>query len=151
MIKVEIQRVTPARGLPENRQIRHWIKKALSVLQKENAELTVRIVDEKEGAQLNRTWRKKTGPTNVLSFQYEDEHYNDNFIGDMVLCAPVIISEAREQNKNPESHWAHMIVHGTLHLLGYDHIKTREAEKMESMEVRILESMGYKNPYHETV
>lgn len=148
MIKVDIQRITSSKELPENRQIRNWIKKCLSFMQKEDAQLTVRIVDEEEGTRLNETWRNKNGPTNVLSFQYGDEQYTDHFIGDMVLCAPVIFREAGEQNKSPESHWAHMIIHGTLHLLGYDHIKAEEAEEMESLEVRILESLGYKNPYH---
>ena len=148
MIKVDIQRASKSKNLPENKQIRNWIKKTLSSVKKQDIELTVRMVDEGEGAELNEQWRKRKGPTNVLSFPSEDaEKYTPGYIGDIVLCVPVINREAGEQKKSLESHWAHMIIHGTLHLLGYDHIKAEDAEEMELHEIRILESMGYKNPY----
>ena len=154
MIKVDIQRVTTSPELPENQQIRSWVKSTMAAVDKKNRELTVRIVDEEEGTQLNEHWRKKKGSTNVLSFPSGDaKQYTPGLLGDIVLCAPVIIREAGEQKKTLESHWAHMIIHGTLHLLGYDHIKAEEAEEMELLEIRILESLGYKNPYqyNETV
>jgi len=147
-IRVDIQRVTEDTDIPDNRQIRKWVKTALSVYDKD-AELTIRIVDEEEGAELNRKWRKKKGPTNVLSFSYADDNSNVNgLLGDIIICAPVIKREALEQKKPPESHWAHMVIHGTLHLLGYDHIKPEDAGKMENLEVRLLKSIGYANPYY---
>lgn len=146
-IKVDIQRATDDADIPDNRLFRKWAKKALSVYD-QDAELTIRIVDEKEGMTLNRKWRKKKGPTNVLSFPYSDETGLANgLLGDIIICAPVIRREAKEQKKTPESHWAHMVIHGTLHLLGYDHIKPEDAGKMESLEIKLMESLGYTNPY----
>ena len=148
MIKVDIQHATTSPEIPENQQIRKWVKTTLSAVNKKNRELTVRIIDEEECSDLNEQWRKRTGPTNVLSFPAGNvEQFTPGFIGDIILCAPVINREAVEQKKQRDSHWAHMIVHGTLHLLGYDHLKAEEAEKMELLEIRILESMGIKNPY----
>ena len=101
-----------------------------------------------EGTQLNRRWRKATGPTNVLSFPAEGvEDYAPGLLGDIVICAPVVNNEARQQNKAIDAHWAHMVIHGILHLSGYDHENPEDAEKMESFEITILESLGYKNPY----
>ncbi len=147
-IKVDIQHVTDALDIPENRQFRKWARTALSVHDKD-AELTIRIVDEEEVTELNRKWRKAKGPTNVLSFPYEDNNrIADMLLGDIIICAPVIRREALEQKKSLESHWAHMVIHGTLHLLGYDHIKPEDAMKMESLEIRLLASLGYNNPYY---
>lgn len=148
MIKVDIQHATTSSELPENQQIRKWVKSALSAVNEKNRELTVRIVDEEECRQLNKQWCKRKGTTNVLSFPAGNvEQYAPGLLGDIILCARVINREAKEQKKNRNSHWAHMIIHGTLHLLGYDHIKSDDAEKMELLEIRILESMGIKNPY----
>lgn len=147
-IKVDIQRATDAHDIPENRQLRKWARTALSVYDKE-AELTIRIVDEEEGTELNRQWRKAKGPTNVLSFPYENNNgIAGGLIGDIIICAPVINREALEQKKSLASHWAHMVIHGTLHLLGYDHIKPEDARAMERLEIRLLESLGYTNPYY---
>ena len=147
-IKVDIQRATNTPDIPENRQLRKWARIALSDYDKD-AELTIRIVDEKEGTELNRKWRKAKGPANVLSFSYEDNNrIAGGLLGDIIICAPVIRREALEQKKSLASHWAHMVIHGTLHLLGYDHIKTKDAREMERLEIRLLESLGYTDPYY---
>jgi probable rRNA maturation factor len=136
-------------GGPEEDDIRRWIE---AVLETEaytaDVELTVRVVDEDEMAALNTRYRHKTGPTNILSFPFEAPPGVElNLLGDLVIAAPVVKQEAREQGKTESAHWAHMIVHGTLHLLGYDHQDTVEAEDMEAREIRILKQLGYSNPY----
>ena len=147
-IKVDIQRATNTPDIPENRQFRKWARTVLSDCDK-NTELTIRIVDEEEGSELNRKWRKAKGPTNVLSFPYADnKQIADGLLGDIIICAPVIRREALKQKKSLESHWAHMVIHGTLHLLGYDHIKPEDAGIMEKLEIKLLESLGYTNPYY---
>ena len=112
------------------------------------AELTVRIVDEAEITALNRQYRGKDGPTNVLSFPYEEiPGIASDLLGDVVICAPVVASESVAQDKPLEAHWAHMVIHGVLHLLGYDHHKEGEASRMESTEAELLADLGYANPY----
>lgn len=110
----------------------------------QNAEITIRIVGSDESKNLNTIYRKKKYPTNVLSFLVDDAHH---LIGDIVLCAPVIEEEARDQSKNLEAHYAHLIIHGVLHLYGYDHENKKDAEIMEKKEIKILTKLGYKNPY----
>lgn len=110
----------------------------------QNAEITIRIVGSDESKNLNTIYRKKKYPTNVLSFLVDDAHH---LIGDIVLCAPVIEEEARDQSKNLEAHYAHLIIHGALHLYGYDHENKTDAEIMEEKEIKILTKLGYKNPY----
>ena len=105
-------------------------------------------MDEDEGAELNEAYRRKQGPTNVLSFPFEAPPGVElSLLGDIVVCAPVVAREAGEQGKILESHWAHMVVHGCLHLLGYDHMEPVEAEAMEALETEILGGLGYPNPY----
>lgn len=117
---------------------------------REEAEISLLVVDEEEGAKLNKQWRAKEGPTNVLSFPSElPAELKLPFLGDLVICAPVVEQEAKVQKKNLSAHWAHMIVHGTLHLLGYDHISDAEAEEMESLETAILAQLDYPDPYQE--
>ena len=145
-IVIDIQYATDLNGLPKKKQIKNWVTRALKNHARE-AEITIRIVDESEGKQLNEKWRKTTGATNVLSFPYNEANENNNIQGDIILCAPVIIREATEQGKTTESHWAHMIVHGTLHLLGYDHINKADAEKMETLEIKILKKLDIPDPY----
>jgi probable rRNA maturation factor len=103
---------------------------------------------EDEGTQLNEQWRKSQGPTNVLSFSHEGEaEIAPDLLGDIVICAPVVAKEAKEQNKDIDAHWAHMVIHGVLHLNGFDHIKPEDADTMENLEIKILEELNYNNPY----
>jgi len=124
-----------------------WVNAALRD-HAHDAELTVRFVDEGEAAELNRRWRGKSGPTNVLSFPVSGlEQAAPGLLGDIVVCAPVVEREAEQQGKRLQAHWAHMVVHGTLHLLGYDHENNEEADIMESLEATILAGLGFPNPY----
>jgi probable rRNA maturation factor len=146
-IDVDVQYATDGPDLPDKSQLKHWVETALEDLQ-ENAVLTIRIVDKDEATQLNEQWRKSQGPTNVLSFVYEGEpEIAPDLLGDIVVCAPVVAREAKEQNKNIDAHWAHMVIHGVLHLNGFDHIKPEDADCMESLEIKILEELNYNNPY----
>ena len=136
--------------LPDEDQIRAWLESVL-VERMPAAELTVRIVDEVEIEQLNQQYRHKQGPTNVLSFPFEaDVPMDVPLLGDIVICAPVVAREAVEQHKDAMSHWAHMLVHGTLHLLGYDHHTDDEAEAMEQQEIQVMQLLGFSNPYEVT-
>ena len=147
---VDVQRIIDAG--PSQTEIEQWVTAVLQAEKNEAAELTVRIVDETESAALNQQYRHKQGPTNVLSFPFESptevaEDLSVNLLGDLVICAPVVNREALEQHKAEQAHWVHMVVHGTLHLLGYDHVDRNEAEAMENREIRIMDSLGYANPY----
>jgi len=121
----------------------------------EPVEMTIRIVDQQESQQLNADYRDKDKPTNVLSFEFEqppglvDIGEELPYLGDLVVCAEVVAKEAKEQNKSLEAHWAHMIIHGTLHLQGYDHIDEYDVEEMEGIEIEIMQNLGYANPYSE--
>ena len=134
-------------NLPTYEDILLWLNSTLAKFQP-NAEVTVRVVDELESQELNRDYRGKDKPTNVLSFPFEAPPGIDiDLLGDLIICKQVVEREAIEQNKPLISHWAHMVVHGCLHLLGYDHIEDQEAEEMESLETEIMKSMGYSDPY----
>lgn len=144
---IDVQYSSPDAALPDERKISYWAKTALSGFDN-SSELCIRIVDEEEGARLNETWRHKTGPTNVLSFPADTLHeIVPRLLGDVVICAPVVEREASEQGKKPEDHWAHMVIHGTLHLLGYDHINETDAAAMEEKETSLLSELDIKNPY----
>ena len=144
---IDVQLAVDKAQVPDTEQITLWAIAALDGVDTDS-ELSVRVVDEEEGAQLNEKWRKKSDPTNVLSFPAEvGEEIQPKPLGDIVICAPVVAREAREQGKAPEAHWAHMVIHGTLHLLGYDHIDNKEAERMESLEIEILNTLDLDNPY----
>ena len=146
-LKVNIQRATKTRNLPSNQRIRTWVHVTLEG-RVQQAELTVRMVGTREATRLNQEWRRKKGPTNVLSFPADDRHgLAPGFLGDIVLCAPVIVREAMQQGKSLGAHWAHLIIHGTLHLLGYDHEKHAEARKMESLEKKLLAKLAIADPY----
>lgn len=148
-IDVAIQFITRKPAVPRAADMRRWIRAALQ--DRSNAQLTVRIVDKQEGAELNSRWRGKPGATNVLSFPYEGiDEVAPDLLGDIVVCAPVVAEEAREQGKELQAHWAHMIVHGTLHLLGHDHQEQDEAARMEQLETDILHKFGYADPYEVT-
>lgn len=131
---------------PSRPKIRRWVTAAL----KGEAEITVRIVSEDEGRALNRDYRGKDYATNVLTFVYDDAGFPSGVpSGDLVLCAPVVSREADEQNKSVEAHYAHLLVHGMLHLQGYDHENDADAEVMEKLESKIVTKLGYANPYED--
>lgn len=136
-------------GLPSALSFRRWVEAAARGAKRRKAiELSIRIVDAKEGRMLNREYREKDYATNVLSFPVElPPGVSLPLIGDLVICAPVVVRESKEQGKAPNDHWAHMTVHGVLHLLGYDHIEDAEAEAMEALETRILAGLGIDDPY----
>ena len=173
-LDVTVQFATRRSGVPHASSLSNWANVAFRSTQKPRRvpwPLTIRIVGAAESRVLNRTWRGKDKPTNVLSFPFEGsglgargpgqkrrgsasslarapspEPFLDE-LGDLAICAPVVAREAREQGKDPQAHWAHMVVHGVLHLLGYDHENDRDADVMESREVKILAQFGYANPY----
>ena len=134
-------------GLPTAQQIEQWATAAVQP-QSDEVEMTVRIVDEAESHALNLNYRGKDRPTNVLSFPFEcPDEVELPLLGDLVICRQVVEREAQEQDKPLMAHWAHMVVHGSLHLLGYDHIEDDEAEKMESLETQIMTGLGFADPY----
>ncbi len=137
---IAIQDMVHKKPILKKTQCLKW----LSPIVDKNAEITIRIVDNDESINLNNIYRKKKYPTNVLSFLVDDEVH---LIGDIVLCAPVIEKEALEQSKKIEAHYAHLIIHGALHLYGYDHENKKDADIMEAKEIKILTKLGYKNPY----
>lgn len=138
-----------APGLPIEQDVEQWLAAALEG-ERDETEITVRLVDEAESQALNRDYRGKDKPTNVLSFPFEAPPGVElPLIGDLVICRQVVEREAAEQGKAPKAHWAHMVVHGCLHLLGFDHIKDDEAEIMESREIAILARLGIDNPYQD--
>ena len=147
MVHVDVMNNSSSLMSPNQHDIKKWVEMSVG-LHRSKAEVSLLIVDEKEGAELNRQWRGKEGPTNVLSFPSDlPPELKLPLLGDIIICAPVVEREAKEQKKSIDAHWAHMIVHGTLHLLGYDHVDDNEADKMESLEEEILSKIGYPDPY----
>jgi probable rRNA maturation factor len=141
-LSLSVQYACDGEALPSRPQVRRWVKRALEGA---SAEVTVRFVDAEEGQMLNREYRHKDYATNVLSFPYMP---NPAMAGDLVLCLPVVMKEAAEQQKPAEAHFAHLIVHGMLHLQGYDHeTSDTDAEIMEAREREILAALGYPDPY----
>lgn len=138
---LDVQRASRAAGVPADAQLRRWAHEALS----RPAAVTLRVVGAREGRALNLRYRERDYATNVLTFVYEP--LADALCGDLVLCAPVISREAREQGKPVEAHYAHLVVHGLLHLQGHDHETAAEARRMEARERAILGRMGYPDPY----
>ena len=148
MIDLDLQIASDSAHLPTATDFRLWAQAALAG--HDGAELTIRIVDEAESAELNEGYRHKQGPTNVLSFPFEaPPGVALPLLGDIIICAPVVERQAAEQGKAPAAHWAHMVVHGCLHLLGHDHIEESEAQAMESLETDILSGLGYPDPYEQ--
>ena len=144
-VELTVQRVAAPAWVPPDDALRRWAEAAAGGA---GGELAVRIVDEAESRELNRTYRGKDRPTNVLSFPMPaPPGVPVQSLGDLVICAPLVAREAQEQGKSLEAHWAHLVVHGVLHLLGHDHERPEAAEAMEALEVRILAGLGYPNPY----
>lgn len=145
-MQVNIQIVTEDDKVPRVEDIINWAKHALQ-LRSDALEMTVRVVDIEEGRRLNERWRKVSGPTNVLSFPVDDLKVLPRLLGDVVICAPVANAEARRDGKTADAHWAHLVIHGTLHLLGYDHINPADAAEMEQLERTLLDDLRYPDPY----
>jgi probable rRNA maturation factor len=149
MNNVEIQIIFTSPKQPSEAQIQLWIDTALTDIQRDT-EIVVRIVDEQESAELNETYRHKQGATNILSFPVEiPEGIDLNLLGDLVICVPILEKEAQQQGKILAHHWAHIIIHGVLHLLGYDHLDDQQAEEMESKEIILLQKLNIPNPYEQ--
>jgi probable rRNA maturation factor len=146
-VAVDIQRACRVPDEPDDEAIRRWVECAVARF-REDAELTVRICDAAEGAELNERYRHRQGPTNVLSFPTEGlEEVAPELLGDIVICAPVAVAEAAAQGKPLAAHWAHLTVHGTLHLLGLDHQHGTEALAMEALERELVTGLGFADPY----
>jgi probable rRNA maturation factor len=146
---LEIQLATSYADYPSEQQFQLWLD---TVLQEDDqdSEIVIRLVDDQESAELNQQYRHKQGPTNILSFPFEaPDGFDTDLLGDLVICTPLIALEAQQQNKQLFDHWAHITIHGVLHLLGYDHIDDAEAEEMEALEIKILSRLNINNPYLE--
>ncbi|WP_299871582.1 rRNA maturation RNase YbeY [uncultured Cocleimonas sp.] len=163
-VVVELQNPCDFQSLPSEEDFKIWCSAALQtqyIKQKKLPEsggvtIVVRVVDDEEGLALNQTYRQKPSTTNILSFPYElpeellaipELQEQPAHLGDLVVCDSVVNKEAEEQNKTLQQHWAHLIIHGVLHLQGYDHIEDDEAEQMEALEIETLDKLGFKNPY----
>lgn len=147
MINIEVQIAASAGEIPSKETFQEWAS-AIETESDQHKDVSMRIVDEAEMSELNNRYRKKTGVTNVLSFPADlPEGVDIPFLGDIIVCAPVVSKEAADQGKLLDSHWAHMTVHGILHLQGYDHIDEAEAEQMERLETKIMNKLGFENPY----
>lgn len=165
MIQLDVQNPYEYDSIPNNRELQDWVDAAI---QGENIEqglsVVIRFVNEEEGRTLNQAYRHKKYATNVLSFPFEEpeftttiadleealsEHLEQQHLGDIILCEQVVQKEASDQGKTLTHHWAHLIIHGVLHLQGYDHIEEQEATLMESLEIKILDGLGFDNPYFE--
>lgn len=146
-LSLDLQIATDSPHLPTLNDIERWVSLAIGQ-NTENTDVCIRIVDELESTELNFNYRAKKSPTNVLSFPADIPDYIDvPMLGDLVICAPVVEREAIEQGKPSQSHWAHMTIHGTLHLLGYDHMSDSEATIMENLEIELLDKLNIPNPY----
>lgn len=146
-LTLDLDNASSVSVLPTHNDFERWVAAALDT-RRDKAELSIRLVDEDESAELNLKYRLKSGPTNVLSFPADlPAELAIPLLGDLVICAPVVEKEAGEQHKTSQAHWAHMVIHGTLHLIGFDHISDDDAEQMEALEIDILHSLHYSNPY----
>ncbi|WP_415846209.1 rRNA maturation RNase YbeY [Stutzerimonas zhaodongensis] len=152
MIELDLQCASDG-VVPQEMELKRWCELALRQ-RTADSELTIRLVDEPEGRELNRTWRQKDYATNVLSFPADLPDGPDGvplldipLLGDLVICVPVVEREAAEQGKPLSAHWAHLVIHGCLHLLGYDHIDDDEAQEMEDLERQLLAELGHADPY----
>jgi probable rRNA maturation factor len=144
---VDIQLASASEEAPDPQSIERWVSAAINN-ERDSTELSIRIVDVEEGRALNEQYRGSTEATNVLSFPFENDCPEPlPLLGDIVICAPIVAKEAAEQNKALNAHWAHMIIHGVLHLLGYDHQNDTEANAMEALETEIMQGLGLPPPY----
>ena len=147
-VRIDLQNVSGTDEVPDAARFAAWVEAAL-LSPGETLEQTLRIVDEDESRALNHRYRGKDRPTNVLAFPADDRYLDYRCLGDLLLCAPVVLREAAEQGKAADAHWAHLVVHGMLHLQGYDHAEPAERAEMEGLEIKILGELGYINPYND--
>lgn len=150
MDNLDLQVASSAQDLPTLEEFQSWLALAIPSAQ-QDWDITLRVVDEAESQSLNRDYRNKDYPTNVLSFPADvPAELNISLLGDLVICAPVVAREAREQAKPLKAHWAHLCIHGALHLLGYDHDTDADAEIMEALETKLIMGLGFADPYTST-
>jgi probable rRNA maturation factor len=150
--RIDVEVNSSSTQIPGIEKIERWVATALHSDELTEAEVSIYIVDEQESQELNFQYREKNKPTNVLSFPADiPDEVGVPLLGDLVVCAPVVEREAKEQGKTLDAHWAHMLVHGTLHLLGYDHVEDDEADVMEALETRLITQLNFPAPYMETV
>ena len=146
-LSIDIQKACASEESPDEDSIKRWVSAAIRD-ERDDSDLSIRMVDEQEGADLNQRYRGKSGATNVLSFPFDAVTPEPlPMLGDMVICAPIVVREASEQHKTLQAHWAHIVIHGVLHLLGYDHIDDKDAEHMETLETAIMLELGFPPPY----
>jgi len=159
-VTIDFENASPIRDIPAQSAFQQWVDLAQNAATANQPEVSdkvfnigIRIVDEAESTHLNSTYRNKHKPTNVLSFSSDLPDFtlsalDEIPLGDLAICASVVASEAAEQHKPPEAHWAHMVIHGVLHLNGFDHATEAEAGAMETLETKILNGLGFSDPYH---
>lgn len=148
-IRIDLQNDAALESVPRKQQFQKWVAAAL--LEPHNElEQTIRIVDETESRDLNSRFRDKDNATNVLAFPSDSDLLEYDCLGDLVICAPIVVAEATAQGKPVEAHWAHLVVHGMLHLQGFDHNNDDETAQMEALEIKILNFLGYTNPYNDS-
>ncbi len=153
-MSIRLQNESDFSSIPASDKIQQWIDTSIQtvpiILNPIRHSLTIRFIDENESASLNEQFRHKKGPTNVQAFPDESiEGFESDSLGDLAICVPLLIQEASNQQKTTEAHFVHLIVHGLLHLLGYDHQEKKEASEMENLETAILKKIGFENPYLE--
>ena len=151
MSLLEIQTLFSSTHQPSDAQLQQWVD-AVLIDSHPEGEVLIRIVDEQESSTLNEHYRHKKGPTNILSFPFDAPPipgFHSDMLGDLVICAPVLAQEACAQNKRITAHWAHIVIHGVLHLLGYDHLEEDDAMLMEQKEITLLATLNFGNPYQD--
>jgi probable rRNA maturation factor len=147
-MNIIIQNVSIVKSIPSKQLFQTWADKAYGK-RKKAYEVVIRVVDIKEITELNKQYRKKNQPTNIISFNFSPPvNIKTNLLGDLVICAPIVKLEAKLQHKTIKAHWAHLTIHGVLHLLGYDHKNKKDAEKMEKLETKLLKELGFADPYN---
>lgn len=145
-LKIDLQSAGDYADLPSRQLFRGWVEASLQKSHR-RLEQTIRIVDAAEIRDLNRRFRGQDRSTNVLAFPADAEYLDYDCLGDLVICAPVVVAQAAAQGKTDEAHWAHLVVHGMLHLQGFDHQRAEQAAQMEALEIEILQALGHTNPY----
>ena len=147
ILPIDLQNEGKWAGVPDLQLLSRWVKAALQK-DYDNLQQTIRVVGRSESQTLNTRFRGKSAPTNILSFPAEIPYLDYQYLGDLVICAPLVIQEANQQGKLVDAHWAHLIVHGMLHLQGFQHDNDDQTDKMEALEIGILSTLGYRNPYN---